>query len=197
MKTPVQVQPGERLLMVLRRHWMYFYPRLVLLLLITLVPPAALLFAVERADALDDVWGKLAIGAAITWVVIWGARTYFTWYRYQHDTWMLTDQRLVDSLRKHWFHHSISSADLVDVEDVSVHRSGLFGTTFNYGDVRVQTAGQQANFVLSGIPKPSAVLTQIDAARDAARRDVARANYTAAAGEPPQTAAEGAPTPAN
>ena len=193
MKTPVQVQPGERLLLLLRRHWMYFYPRLILLLLITLVPPAGLLYVMDRAEALDDVWGKIAIGAAITWLVLWGARTYFTWYRYQNDMWMITDQRLVDSLRKHWFHHSIASADLVDVEDVSVHRSGLFGTTFNDGDVRVQTAGQQANFVLSGIPKPSAVLTQIDAARDASRRDVARSNQPPPPSEP--AAASTAPPP--
>ena len=68
----------------------------------------------------------------------------------------------------------MASADLVDVEDMSVFREGLLPTIFNFGDVRCQTAGQVANFVLAGIPKPAEVLGLVDAARDTARRDLRR-----------------------
>ncbi len=43
----------------------------------------------------------------------------------------------------------------------------------NYGELRCQTAGEQPNFILGGIPDPTGVLAILDRARDAARRDEA------------------------
>jgi hypothetical protein len=99
-------------------------------------------------------------------------RGYFTWYRYHNDLWAVTNQRIVDSIRRHWFHHRMSSADLVDVEDINVVREGILPTMFNFGDVRCQTAGEVPNFILAGVPRPSEILATIDAARDAARRSL-------------------------
>ena len=62
----------------------------------------------------------------------------------------------------------------MDIEDINVVKEELFGTAFNYGDVRCQTAGEVPNFVLAGIPNPTSVLAQVDAARDAARRQLSR-----------------------
>ena len=169
MKPPVDLQPGEQVLRLSRRHWMFLYPRLLLLLVIALVPPAGLLWILADRNV-EDTARMIGYAVAVLWLVAWLVRTYFFWFRYQHDVWLITDQRLVDSLRRHWFHRQVASTDLVDIEDVSVHRSGPLQTAFNYGDVRCQTAGVQANFVLAHIPDPSSVLTQIDAARDAARR---------------------------
>jgi hypothetical protein len=53
-------------------------------------------------------------------------------------------------------------------------KEGLFATAFNYGDVRCQTAGEVPNFILAGIPNPTSVLAVVDAARDAARRELSR-----------------------
>jgi hypothetical protein len=166
---PFDLQAAETPLLTLRRHWMHLYPRLLLVLLVA-AAPLPLWFG---ATTLTDVEGNAriaAIGASVLWGVLWLGRAYFLWYRYQHDVWVVTNERIVDSLKRHWFHHEMSSADLVDIEDVSVEREGPLRTVFDFGDVRVQTAAQQANFVLSAIPHPRQVLTTVDAARDAARR---------------------------
>ncbi|MCA9832143.1 MAG: hypothetical protein KC495_16905, partial [Dehalococcoidia bacterium] len=104
------------------------------------------------------------------WFVFWAVRSYFSWFRYNNDIWVITDQRIVDSTKRHWFHHSMASADLDDVEDIAIRKEGLFATAFNFGNVHLQTAGEQANFVLSGIPKPGDVLALIDKQRDVAKR---------------------------
>jgi len=83
---------------------------------------------------------------------------------------VVTNQRIIDSLRRHWFHHRIASADLVDVEDIAVHREGALATMFNFGDLRCQTAGTEPNFILAGIPDPTGLLATVDAARDASRQ---------------------------
>ncbi|MCK9494415.1 MAG: hypothetical protein M0R75_02820 [Dehalococcoidia bacterium] len=174
MNVPFDLQATETVTMVLRRHWLHLYPRLALLVLVGVAPPIAVWFA---TDALVDLGGTARLFVWIlgfTWAAFWLVRAYFLWYRYEHDVWVLTDQRLVDSLRKHWFHHHMASVDLVDIEDVAVAREGPLRTMFNYGDVQVQTAAQRANFVLGAVPKPSEILTTLDAARDAARRQLTR-----------------------
>lgn len=171
MKLPVELQTGESVIRVFRRHWMYAYPHLALLALVTLLPPVLLLYLVSRFAGLDGLAGIAVYVIASAWVVYWATRSYFTWYRYENDLWILTDQRVIDSIKRHWFHKAVSSADLVNVQDISIKREGVLATAFNFGDVQCETAGERLKFVLSGIPKPSEALGEIDRARDAARRE--------------------------
>ena len=127
------------------------------------------------ATKIDANGGRLAvIGVAVVWALSLAVRGYFRWYRYHHDVWLITNQRLIDSLRRHWFHHQVASADLVDIEDVSMSRSGVLQTMLDFGDLRVQTAGEQERFVLGNIHHPERVLTIIDRARDDARQELGR-----------------------
>ena len=173
-RIPFDLQTGEHVLLFCRRHFMFLYPRLALLFFATLVPPIVVAFIVRRTTGLGGGAGKVALILALVWLVYWSIRTYFTWYKYNHDIWVVTNQRIVDFQKPNWIKQSMASADLVYIEDMAIHKNGVFATAFNFGDVRCQTAGEQANFVLSGIPKPEKVLSLIDATRDAARREIAR-----------------------
>ncbi len=172
MKLPVELQAGEVVDKTFRRHWMYAYPKLAGLFLASIVPPIVLLLAVAKTAGLDGIVGKVTFVIAGAWLIYWLFwRTYFAWYRYQNDIWIMTNQRLIDSLKRNWFSHLIASTDLVNIQDIGVVRSGLLPTWFNFGDVQCETAGQMSRFVLAGIPKPADVLSAIDAARDAAKRE--------------------------
>jgi hypothetical protein len=94
---------------------------------------------------------------------------FLLWYRYNNDMWVITNQRLIDSFRKHPFSLAITSADLVNVQDISVERNGILRTTLDYGDIVCQTAGVQQGFRLVGIPHPRAVQMLIDKERDRER----------------------------
>ncbi len=171
MKLPVELQAGESLVRTFRRHWMYAYPHLIGIAFIAVIAPLLALYAVSKTAGLDGIVGTISYVVAGVWFVYWAVRGYFTWYRYENDLWILTDQRVIDSIKHHWFHKQISTADLVNVQDITVKRNGLLATTFNFGDVQCETAGERLKFVLSGIPKPAEALAQIDRARDAARRE--------------------------
>jgi hypothetical protein len=148
---------------------MYLYPRIALQLAVGALPIVILTLLAGLGPGLGSGAGLVVLILDVLWAGYWAARIYFTIYRYNNDLWVITDQRIVDSLRRHWFHHRMASADLVDVEDIAVQREGLLPTMFNYGDLRCQTAGALPNFILAGIPKPAEVLGIVDAARDAAR----------------------------
>jgi hypothetical protein len=149
---------------------MYLYPKLVLQALVGLLPILLLTLIAASGPGLGGTTGRVVLLLDVLWAAYWAVRIYFTWYRYNNDIWVVTNQRIIDSLRRHWFHHRIASADLVDVEDIAVHREGALATMFNFGDLRCQTAGTEPNFILAGIPDPTGLLATVDAARDASRQ---------------------------
>jgi hypothetical protein len=173
-KLPFQLQQSEQVQRLCRRHWMYLYPKLLAVALAGIVPIVVLTLVVEMTAGLDGTARLVVALVDLAWAILWLVRGYFTWYRYQNDIWVVTNQRIVDSVKRHWFHHRMASADLVDIEDIAVVREGLLPTLFNFGDLRCQTAGEVPNFVLSGIPEPAQVLATVDARRDAARRQLSR-----------------------
>lgn len=169
---PFQLQHGEEPLLVARRHRVYLFLQLGRDILFGLLPVIVLALIINWTTGFDGAAGNVLIGLIVLWLLFWAIRGYFTWYKYQNDLWVVTNQRLIDSMKANWFNHKLASADLVNVEDMSVERRGMFATMFRYGDLICQTAGARPNFVLSGIPNPADVLNLVDSARDKARREL-------------------------
>jgi membrane protein YdbS with pleckstrin-like domain len=159
MGLPFDLQSDEQVVLRVRRHNIFLYSKLFL---VTLV-------AVIVAIPLVIVFFPLAI----IWIVAVLVYAYFIWYRYHYDEWIVTNQRIIDSLKNHWFHHQMSSADLINVQDMSIVKSGFLATIYNFGDLRCETAGTEQQFVMKNIPNPQKVLDVVDERRDAARRSLA------------------------
>lgn len=172
---PFPLQEDEEVYAHLRRHWMTLYPRTLWYLVVAFVPTGALFAILSALGILDDGIVQTVAGIiSALWIVYWVARAILNWYQYHNDVWVVTDQRIVDSHRKHPLNLEISSADLVDIVDTNIRRSGIFNTALNYGDVRCQTAGSSTNFVLGDIPSPGETQMLIDRLRDVARQELGR-----------------------
>jgi hypothetical protein len=52
---------------------------------------------------------------------------------------------------------------------MTVSRSGVLGTVFDFGDIDCQTAGAVRKFSLRGIPRPREVQALVDRLRDESR----------------------------
>jgi hypothetical protein len=94
----------------------------------------------------------------------------FSWYRYRNDLWVITDQRIIDSTRTSPFSLKLSTADLVNVQDMTIERRGIFPTIFDFGDVVCQTAADLQEFRLVGIHHPREIQAMVDRERDRERQ---------------------------
>jgi hypothetical protein len=166
---PFPLQGNETVIQVVRRHWIHLWPHTIWLALVGIVPVIVAATIMSWLDAFDGVVTQIFWIAALLWLLYWALRVYLNWYSYRHDIWVITSQRIVDSLKHHPFHHKLSSADLVNVQDMTVVRSGLLQTTLDYGDIVCQTAGTGSQFTLSGIPHPQEVQLLVDRERDRER----------------------------
>jgi hypothetical protein len=166
---PFPLQEGERVIQVCRRHWLYLWPRLLLIAIVGLAPPVIVGVLLSRAGAYEGIVEKVFWVAAAAYLLYWAVRALLVWYRYRHDIWVVTNQRLIDSFRTNPFNLKISTADLVNVQDMTVERSGILRTVFDFGDVICQTAADQQEFRISAIPHPRDVQALVDRERDRER----------------------------
>lgn len=174
MKLPFELQTDEKVLVFTRRHWVSIIPRLIADALVLIIPIVLVTWVASATAGLSGMTGRVVGGLSFVWAVVIIVRAYFDWFHYQNDIWVVTNQRVIDSVKRNWFNHVMSSADLIDLQDISVDRTGFRATIFKFGDVRCQTAGEQPHFVFAGIANPGKMLELLDSARDAARKDLMR-----------------------
>ena len=165
---PFPIQADEHVIQVYRRHWVYLWPSIALQALFAIVPliAAAVLLSAIGLDGIvaTIIWAALGVHAVYRVL-----RAFLTWYRYHNDIWVITNQRIIDSYKRHPFNLRVASADLVNVQDMTVERDGLLRTMLDYGDIVCQTASEMQDFRLAGIPQPMAVQALVDRERDRER----------------------------
>ncbi|NBU33029.1 hypothetical protein EB118_04540 [bacterium] len=74
-------------------------------------------------------------------------------YRQSHL--IITDKNITQVLQSGLFKRKISQLTMANVEDVTSEQNGIFQSIFDYGTLKIETAGEQANFHFSYCPKPS------------------------------------------
>ena len=83
---------------------------------------------------------------------------------------MITNQRLIDSYKRIRFSLRVSTADLVNVQDMTVARNGLLAHDPRLRRHRLPDGGSRGrSFRLAGIPNPREVQALVDRERDRER----------------------------
>jgi hypothetical protein len=166
---PFPLQDGEAILRICRRHWVYLWPNILLHLVWAIVPPLVVALILSAAGAYEGTAANVFWIVAAVYLAYWAVRIFLVWYRYRHDLWVVTNQRIVDSFKSNPFSLRISTADLVNVQDMTVVRDGILRTALDYGDIICQTAAENQDFRLVGIPDPREVQALVDRERDRER----------------------------
>ena len=83
------------------------------------------------------------------------------------NSWTLTNDSLTQVEQVGLFKRHSSQLALDNVEDVTSIQNGLLPEMFNFGQLRVETAGEQGKFIFNFCPNPNYYAAQILAAREA------------------------------
>lgn len=78
---------------------------------------------------------------------------------------IITDIHVTQVLQTGLFSRKVSELTMENVEDVTADQHGIFPTLFNYGTLKVETAGEQNNFVFRYCPNPNAYAKALQDAR--------------------------------
>jgi uncharacterized membrane protein YdbT with pleckstrin-like domain len=80
-----------------------------------------------------------------------------SWFVYRHNVLIFTNVHLIYVEQIGIFGRRVSQLNFRNVEDVTGNKAGILHTIFNYGDVTVQSAGEQEKFIFTNCPNPELV----------------------------------------
>jgi uncharacterized membrane protein YdbT with pleckstrin-like domain len=154
-----ELEPGESVVLETRKHWFIFLTELVPYAILAIIPfalPGLLQFAPPLAPYAKFLDYSTALGHAllgvwllVTWTSAWG-----TFTRYFLNAWVLTNQRIVNIKQHGYFNREVSSLFLSRIQDVTTSVAGVLPSLLNIGNITVQTAGEEEEFNMRGIPRP-------------------------------------------
>lgn len=165
--------PGEQVLHVIHRDAFIALKRVLLFVVLLALPVALLLMINNLFPALTQhalAWPTIVISASGYLLFIW-LLFFFSMVDYALDLWVITDRRIIDVRQSGFFSRTVAEQNISRIQDVSSNTSGFWPTIFKYGNVSIQTAGQQGKFHFEEIAHPDKirdVLIKLSAEQQAA-----------------------------
>jgi uncharacterized membrane protein YdbT with pleckstrin-like domain len=143
---------NETIIVFTRRHWFVLFTTVFGGFLMSLLP---FVFVILGAGLL--VQYNLSAIFTLFWSLYIMSVWYFIFYQltmYVLDTWIVTNQRVMDIMQIRFFSRKVSELNLESIQDISVNTNGIIQSYFNYGNVEIQTAGAAQRFLFEEVPHP-------------------------------------------
>jgi len=149
---------GEQILLVLHRHWFDILSQFFLIFgMLFLFIGSFVSFPLIYPDLWGSFSGNLFLFLEnLFFMLIW-VIAFLIWIDYYFDIWIVTDRRIVNIEQKALFSRCISELELEKVQDITTEVRGVIPTFLNYGDIQVQTAGEQEKFLFRNVPDPYSI----------------------------------------
>ncbi len=157
-------KPGEKLITYVRPHWLYLVKSTLFTFVLLAIPVVLYLFVtVNLPSTLTNTTLYVSAVFLITIYYLVVLQMYYNRFiDYHLDIWIVTTHRIIAIVQNNIFNRTVSEHLLNRIQDVSANQQGLLQTFFNYGDVSVQTAGEQGFFVFDDVPQPFEIARQIN-----------------------------------
>ena len=156
-------RPDERIVFYLRRHWFVFF-KTILFYAVLLIFPYLFFLLSETLfpNLLSSSVGfpAIVIGASIYYLFIW-LFFFHAFADYYLDMWIVTNHRIINIEQEGLFARVISEQDLQRIQDITSDIHGFFPTLFGYGNVHIQTAGEQQRFTFEQVSHAAEVARNI------------------------------------
>lgn len=153
----------EHVILEVRKHWIVFVsvasgflfasllPLIIFTGLKTFVPGV---FSV-------DVPGNgvsLFLFFYIIWLLTLWILFFIDWTKYYLDVWYVTEKRIIAVDQKSVFHRGMSNLRFDKIQDITVEVHGFIPTLLDFGNVKVQTAGQDSqDFYIKAVKHPQEI----------------------------------------
>jgi uncharacterized membrane protein YdbT with pleckstrin-like domain len=153
-----ELLPGERILVSCSRHWVVLVRPIAATIVAVLVSLVVIvLVPIQSELRLFLMLGAIVAGLAVLNLYYWGWRA--------HE-YVLTDQRVI--LNEGIISKFSRSIAIDRIQDLTTFQ-GLWGRTWGFGDIELESAGRDSAEVLSTVPRPqqlrNAIFAQIEARR--------------------------------
>lgn len=162
----------EKVILFLRPHIIVNFPWMMLVVLMILTPGIVLPLIFRFIKFPFEIPpGYLVVGMLFWYTAIFGfaLASFLRWF---FNIYIVTNERVVDIDFFYLLYKKFSEARLSKIQDISYKSSGILSAIFNFGDVAVQTAGENPEFEFIAVPQPEKVVRTIGELIEKAKNDL-------------------------
>jgi len=152
-------RPDEHVILFLRRHWFALLGIATAFFLLCGLPLGLGWYFQETILEWADrpvIGPLLVLIGSIYFLSVW-LFAFIEFTDYYLDTWIITNERIINIEQEGLFNRTASELDLAAVQDTTAEIRGIWQTLFTYGQVYVQTAGEKGRFHFKNIDNPEHV----------------------------------------
>ncbi len=162
------MQPGEEFIIEIRRH-PFGIISLYLLSFVGFAAACGIILLLSSRMAPGSVNGGLSpltlslIGIVLLMMIlILGVSTMVYW----QNRWIVTSDSVTQITQRGLFNRQTSQLSFGNLEDVTAEQEGLLSSIFNFGTLKVETAGEHSKFYFLYCPNPNFYARKILMARE-------------------------------
>lgn len=162
----IEFYKNEHVLLEMRRHWLVFSFQLFGVAIGAIAPffIYAIIVALPIQIVLPGNFGSLAFFILMVWYLVLWIIGFVIWTDHYLDVWIVTNERFIDVEQKGMFSRHIATLHLDKIQDVTSRVDGFMATHFKYGDIHVQSAGSEREFIIRDVTDPDGFRLKINAA---------------------------------
>lgn len=153
----------KRIVLFVRKHWAAYLGQFILSIFLFFFPMALLLIVYLNDKTIFHglVLNFIVLGLSTYYLII-TTFIFTSWLSFYYDIYIITENAIVDVFQQGFFGRKISQLSMLRVQDVSSNIDGFLPTIFAYGNVLVESAGEQTqHFVLEQVPNPQEISSRI------------------------------------
>jgi uncharacterized membrane protein YdbT with pleckstrin-like domain len=161
----IKIGKDEKIILEIRKHWFVLFSKTLFLVFLLALPViiavGANILNLSKFVTLIGDGTYISIILTSVWLLFIWITFFVIWTDYYLDILIITDKRIIDINQKRLFSRDISVSQLDHIEDVSTEIHGLIATLLNFGNIQIQTAGENREFIVQGVPNPDNIRRQI------------------------------------
>jgi len=153
----------ETLLIFTHRHWASLLKTIIIVLFFLILPIIILIivFSFKSSSFHGNALNFIVVAISLYYMVM-TTFAFTEWISFYYNILAVTETEVIEIIQNGIFDRKISEISILRIQDVSSEINGFLGTLFGYGNVIVESAGEQTQkYVIKDIPHPNEVASEI------------------------------------
>lgn len=144
------LEEGEVLINEIRKHWIVYVQDFFLHAFGCIVFLIVAHYLVSNASAASFLSDLSEYGAMVLvmFVLIFWTSFFYSWTKDYFDVWYVTNEHIIAVNQKELFTRDEAFMELTRIQDVFFEKNGFLSNIFGYGELKVQSAGTEQQFVI-------------------------------------------------
>lgn len=151
----ISLEKDERIITEVRAH-RFFLIIDALYTFAAIIGPLLILVFISLVPALDpmtrfllSLWPLYPVYVLLVWSQFMISLTFY-FMRYL----VITNQRIIEVEQKGFFDREVSAFRLENIQDITVDIRGIIASVLDFGDILIQTASKDRDFMIDRVPHP-------------------------------------------